>query len=64
MSKDEMIVYTNTMINSCKERIEYFKEDIETLKDENLIEARKLLISMEKEQLDYFESVKKVLGER
>lgn len=59
-----MIVYTNTMINSCKERIEYFKEDIETLKDENLIEARKLLISMEKEQLDYFESVKKVLGER
>ena len=61
MSKDEMIVYTNDMIDSCKERIEFYEEDIKTQKNKSMIEARKVIISMEKVQLDYFESVKAML---
>lgn len=63
MTRDEMIIYAKKMKETAKERLDYFKEDYKKIPQDDALtlEARKVIIGMQEEQLDFFSSVLEIL---
>lgn len=58
MTNDELKVYIEKQIQSCKERIECFEE---SKKLKINIDHQDILIEMQKKQLDFYKTIKKDL---